>query len=308
MRNLSVRTWVLMGFIISIIGIFLNVPIVAELNNKIRDVETELTSIKESLRIQANEVSRADLEDSLFTILSHLSELQKTEEDKLGTNADAVYLRQSFLKKAYAAANEIPASEVLKEDVAQMAIDIKGYEKALEAEKAKTAGNTAEYERLLKEAEALSKENENPKSELGKKMKEAVAGVDPDTLSEKSGVEIVLASIPALKAISEKFIESFEKKGKKIKELEARKEYLSWWSTVLTYLAVSLQLFGLLCVLNKDLPVQVIKDDVAEVKEDTKEVLEEIKDISAESQEARNLLAELEEDLRSAIDDVDKKK
>jgi len=308
MGRISIRAWVLMGFIISIIGIFLNVPIVAELNNKIRDVETELTSIKESLRTQANEISRADLEDSLFTILSHLSELQKAGDDKIGTNADAVYLRQSFLKKAYAAANEIPASEVLKEDVEQMAIEIKGYEKALEVEKAKTAGNTAEYEKLLKEAEALSKETENPKSELGKKMKEAVAAVDPDTLSEKSGVEIVFASIPALKTITEKFLESFVQKEKKIKELEARKEYLSWWSTVLTYLAVSLQLFGLLCVLNKDLPVQVIKDDVAEVKEDTKQVLEEVKDISAESQEARDLLEELEEDLRSAIEKVDKNK
>lgn len=308
MGRISIRTWVLTGFVISIIGIFLNVPIVAELNNKIRDVETEISNIKESLRTQANEISRADLEDSFFTILSHLSDLQKAGDDKIGTNADAVYLRQSFLKKAYAAANEIPSSEVLKEDVEQMAIDIKNYEKALEVEKAKTAGNSAEYERLLKEAEALSKENENPKSELGKKMKEVVAAVDPDTLSEKSGIEIVLAGVPAMKAITEKFIENFEQKEKKLKELEARKEYLSWWSTVLTYLAVSLQLFGLLCVLNKDLPVQVIKDDIAEVKDDTKEVLSEVKNIQNESQEARDLLEELEEDLRSAIEKVDKQK
>lgn len=308
MRNLSVRTWVLIGFVISITGIFLNVPIVAELNNKIRDVETEISNIKESLRTQATEISRADLEDSLFTILNHLSEIQKTPEDKLGTNADAISLRQSFLKKAYAAANEIPASDVLKEEIEEMAVEIKGYEKSLEIEKAKAAGNNAEAERLVKEAEAIIKEIDNPKSELGKKLKAAVSTTDDETLSQKSGVEIVLATIPSLKAITEKFLESFEQKGKKLKELEDRKEYLSWWANVLTYLAVSLQLFGLLCVLQKDLPVQEIKDNVAEVKDDTKEVLSELQNVKSESQEAKDLLAELEEDLKSAIEKVDKNK
>ncbi|HRH43655.1 MAG TPA: hypothetical protein PKY82_18640 [Pyrinomonadaceae bacterium] len=113
MGRISIRTWVLMGFVISIIGIFLNVPIVAELNNKIRDVETEISNIKESLRTQANEISRADLEDALFSILSHLSRLQ-TGEEKTSSAKDSIYIRQNYLQRVYAAANDIPASDVLK--------------------------------------------------------------------------------------------------------------------------------------------------------------------------------------------------
>lgn len=306
MRNLSIRSWVLLGFAISIIGIFLNVPIVAELNNKIRDVETELSDIKESLRTQANEISRADLEDSLSTILNHISKSQ-TGAERTNSSIDSVYIRQNYLQRVYAAANDIPASDVLKEENEKMAGDMKYIEKYLEAKKAADAGNTAEYERLEKVAEALEKENDEPKSELGKKLKEAVATADPNKLVDKNNDEIRVATIPAIKSANETFLASFAKKEARIKELEARKEYLSWWSNILTYLAVSLQLFGLLCVLNKDLPIQVIQEDVAEVKEDTKEVLDEMKVMKNESQEARDLLAELEEDLRSAIEDVDKK-
>ncbi|MBX7171047.1 MAG: hypothetical protein K1X72_08820 [Pyrinomonadaceae bacterium] len=307
MRNLSVRTWVLIGFVISITGIFLNVPIVAELNNKIRDVETELTDIKESLRTQANEISRADLEDGLFTILNHISKSQTGEERK-NSGEDAVLIRQSFLQRVYAAANEIPASDVLKAEIEQMSGDVKFIEKYLEAGKAREAGNTAEADRLFKEGEALEKEAAEPKSELGKKLKEAVKTADPDKLADKTTNEIILATIPALKSANETFLASFAKKEAKIKELNERKEYLSWWSNVLTYLAVSLQLFGLLCVLQKDLPVQEIKDNVAEVKDDTKEVLSELQNVKEESQEAKDLLAELEEDLKSAIEKVDKNK
>ncbi len=307
MRNLSVRTWVLIGFVISIIGIFLNVPIVAELNNKIRDVETELTDIKESLRTQANEISRADLEDGLFTILNHISKSQ-TGEVRKNSDEDAVFMRQSFLQRVYAAANDIPASDVLKAENEQMSGDVKFIEKYLDAGKAREAGNNAEAEKLEKEGEALEKEAAEPKSELGKKLKEAVKTADPDKLADKTTTEIILATIPALKAANETFLASFAKKEAKIKELNERKEYLSWWANVLTYLAVSLQLFGLLCVLQKDLPVQEIKDNVAEVKDDTKEVLSELQNVKSESQEAKDLLAELEEDLKSAIEKVDKNK
>ncbi|HRH43656.1 MAG TPA: hypothetical protein PKY82_18645 [Pyrinomonadaceae bacterium] len=185
---------------------------------------------------------------------------------------------------------------------------MKAIEKYLAAKKAHDAGNTAEHERLMKEGEELEKASSEPKSELAKKLREATKLADGEALVDKSTDEIIVATIPALKVANDKFLESFATKEKKLKELEARKEYLSWWSTVLTYLAISLQLFGLLCVLNKDLPVQVIKDDIAEVKDDTKEVLSEVKNIQNESQEARDLLEELEEDLRSAIEKVDKQK
>jgi len=226
MGFLSIRGWVLLGFVISIIGILLNVPIVAELNNNVREVETELSDIKESLRTQANEISRADLEDSLFSILNHISRLQ-TGTEKTDSSADAIYIRQRFLQRVYAAANDIPASDVLREENEKMAGEIKTVEKYLEATKAIQAGNTAEGQRLEKEAEAIEKENDEPKSELGKKLKEAIATADPAKLADKSNDEIVIATIPALKSTNETFLASFAKKEAKIKELEARKEYLS---------------------------------------------------------------------------------
>jgi hypothetical protein len=307
MSFLSIRSWVLLGFVISIVGILLNVPVVSELNNRIRDVETELTNIKESLRIQANEISRADLEDSLFTILNHLSKSQTGEQQESAAK-DSIYIRASFLKRIYAAAHDIPASDVLKVENEELAEELKFAEKYLEAQKVGAAGNTAEAERMIKEAEELEKASLAPKSELAKKLREATESADAAKLFQKSTDEIVVATIPAIKKVNEKFLESFKEKETKIKELEARKEYLSWWSNILTYLAISLQMFGLLCVLNKDLPVQEIKENIAEVKDDTKEVLSEVKSIQNESEEARNLLEELEEDLRSAIDKVEKDK
>lgn len=252
-KNFSVRTWVLMGFVISVTGIILNVFVVSNLNNKIREAETELSNIRESLRTQAAEISRADLENDLFTILNHISRSQ-TGEEKTASNRDAVYILQNYLKRVYTAANDIPANEVLKVENEQMADEIQYIEKVREAQKKKDEGSAAEAERLLKAAEDLEKSNAQPKSELDKKLKDAVAAADPDKLAEKDGADIVLETIPSLKAANEQFIASFQKKEARIKELEDKRENLSWWTNTLTLLAVSMQMFGLLCVLNKDLP------------------------------------------------------
>lgn len=306
MKIFSIRAWVLLGFVISIIGILLNVPVVSEINNRIRDTETEITTIKEALRTQAAEISLADLQNDLFTIMHNISQGQSGEQ-KTAANGEAIMIYQSFLQRVFTAAHEIPASDVLKVENEQLGIDIKYAEKLTAAIKKKEEGNNAEFEKLFQEAEEFQKANSEPKSELGKMLREATAALDSETLLDKNKYEIVLESLPTLKTSNEKFLASFEAKEKKLKELNDRKEYLSWWSNLLTYLAISLQMFGLLCVLNKDLPIQEIKEDVSEVKEDTKEVLEEVKNSKIESQEAIDLLADLEEDLRAAIENVNKK-
>lgn len=341
MTNISARSWVLMGFAISLISVIINVFILAGINDRIKEADGELSKLTASLSNQATEMNRAEVIESLYKNLNHISKFA-TGDAKKSAEADSIFMLQSYLQKNYAAVNDIPTSEMKKVENEELSGVFLYLSKVKELQKARTEGNTAEATRLEKETDELEKVIDKPKSELGKQLAEAVEVADPEKLADKSTTEIIFEISPYLQKLNEQYITNYQKKEARIKELQDKKANLSWWASMTSYLAISLQLFGLMFVLTKDVTKDVkerrekadkkaaeeakkkdeeeeeraslaiieatkakkVNRDVDEIEEqpDEKDTAPNAK----QNREVRDLFAELEEDLESAVEKVDR--
>lgn len=338
MTNISARSWVLMGFAISLISVIINVFVLAGINERIKEADGELNKLTASLSNQATEMTRAEVIQYFYTTLNHLSKFA-TGDAKKSAEADSIFMLQSSLQKTYAAVNDIPVAEMKKVENEELSSIYLYLSKVKELQKAREEGNTAEIARLEKETDELEKVSDQPKSELGKKLAEAVEAANPETLADKSTTEIIFEISPFLQKLNEQYITNYQKKEARIKELQDKKANLAWWASMVSYLAISLQLFGLMFVLTKDITKDVkerrdkAEKKAAEEKKDEeeeeraslaiiestkaknviqgdgedKEVEEkEVASTSKQNKEVRDLFAELEEDLESAVEKVDR--
>jgi hypothetical protein len=317
MTNISTRTWLIIGFALSLLSVVTNIVILAGINDRIKEIDTELSKLNESLRTQAADIDRAEFKYDLFTVLNHISKLAKDEEKELA-GGDSILFLQDFLNIYYAAVNGITATEMLKVETEHLAAIIPVIEKIREAERQKQAGNSDEAAKLMGEAERMIT-GYQPKSELGRKLQEVVEITELEGIKEMNTEEIASELFPKLKSLVDQYIANYEKKEEKIKELQNRRANLVWWGNFSTYAAVSLQLFGLMFVLTKDLAGDLKKrreeDEIAikkaeeEIKEAQTEAGEAREDAEAarkQAGEAETMLAQLNEELKHAIDETDK--
>jgi hypothetical protein len=105
---------------------------------------------------------------------------------------------------------------------------------------------------LFSEMAKLSQEEYQPKSELGRKLKELEQYSNTE-LTADNYVDVEIGLLPIEKSFGEKVAENFDKKENRMRELENLRESLGRKSEYATYAAISLQLFGLMLVLAKDL-------------------------------------------------------
>lgn len=340
MTNISARSWVLMGFGISLISVIINVFVLAGINERIKEADGELSKLTASLSNQATEMTRAEVIQNFYTTLNHISKFA-TGDTKKSAEDDSIFMLQSALQKTYAAVNDIPMAEMKKVENEELSNVYLYLSKVKELQKARGEGNTAEAARLEKETDDLEKVSYQPKSELGKKLAEAVEIANPEQLADKSTTEIIFEISPYLQKLNEQYITNYQKKEARIKELQEKKANLSWWASMTSYLAISLQLFGLMFVLTKDITKDVKerrekaekkaaeeakkKDEEEEeraalaiieatkakkinqdVEEDGESAEKDPAPNAKQNKEVRDLFAELEEDLESAVEKVDR--
>lgn len=287
MMNLSARAWLLMGFGLSLLSVVTNIFVLANINDRIKETDTELTKINDSLRTQAADVDRADLKYDLFTILNHVSRLGNSEANQLA-GEDALLMLQDYLTIYYSAVNEIPANEVLRTESELTSAFIPAVEKINEAEKQTKLGNTAEAEKLIDEARQMLA-NYVPKSELGKKLVEVVKFAEDEGMEKMNTSQIAMELAPRIKSWIDQYLDTYQKKEEKIKALQEKKANLSWQANLATYAAVSLQLFGLMFVLTKDL--------TNDTKNRREQAEKEAKQTTTEPEETEDSLAENKEEI-----------
>lgn len=305
MTNLSARSWVLMGFALSLFSVVVNLFVLSNISEKVKETDSEIAKLQESLRLQASDVHRAELKFDLFMILNNLSKLSTGDARKIASEDSNVML-QDFMTIYYSAVNEIPANALLKAESDKISALLPAIEKMSEAEKQAKAGNKAEAEKLAEEAQALAAKYQP--SALQIKLDEATSFAESETVQEMTTTEITSEMAPHLKSLIERYISNYEDKEAKIRQLEERKSNLSWWGNLATYAAVSLQMFGLMFVLAKDL----VSDAVSR-RQSGESVTEKIDDESiaaptnlSDNGEAEEMLAELKEEIRLVIEDSDK--
>jgi uncharacterized membrane protein len=165
---------------------------------------------------------------------------------------DAEAILKRFLTKYYAAANDVPATEVTRVEVEEAGQIIPLLEKGLGLTmQLQAASDDAERARLTAQMEKLGQELPEPKSDLGKKLRE-IQKYSQAEFAE-SDVVIMAALMPVMKSFREQIVASITKKENRKHELERERSALTRNANYASYAAITFQLFGLMLILTKDL-------------------------------------------------------
>lgn len=259
MRRISNRTWLIVGFALSVLSVVTNVVVVSSVNERVRSADAEIAKLETSIRTQAADIDRADLKFDLFRVVHHLSKLSTGAEHK-AAGQDALYFLQDYLKGYYTAVNDIPQSELLRSETAKVAAMLPIIDKIHEAEQLEKDGKTAESKTVMAEADAMFAAF-TPPDELGRNVDKLVEFANDPELAEKPTLDVTGVMAPHFRDLVARYLTNYEANNARLVELRAKRTNLVGWANFATYAAISLQLFALFFFFAKDL--------VKEEKEET---------------------------------------
>lgn len=251
MNITSSKNVLLAGFLISLISVAFNSLVISYVNQRLKEVDDEYYGLVDSLSKQAAGLNEGDSQFDQYRIMHNLAfavPLAKTQE----TRQDAESLLKRFLITYYAAANDIPQTEVTKVEAEEAGQIIPLIEKGLELTQAlQTTSDPAERARLAAELEKLGKEAPEAKSELGKKLRDI--GKYSQAEFADNDVLLMSALMPVMKSLREQIVASINKKESRMHELQRQRSALTRNASYANYAAIVFQLFGLMLILAKDL-------------------------------------------------------
>jgi hypothetical protein len=105
--------------------------------------------------------------------------------------------------------------------------------------------------RLAAELAKLSQSVPEPKSELGRKLRE----IQKHSQAEYANNDLIIMSVlmPVMKSFREEIVASIHQKEDRKRDLERQRSALARKATYVSYAALTLQLFGLMLILTRDL-------------------------------------------------------
>jgi hypothetical protein len=251
MNKISNRTWLIVGFALSLLSVVTNLLVVSGINERVRAVDAEIAKIETSVRNQTADIEKADLKYDLFRLMHHISKLSTGEEHKLA-GQDALVFLQDYLKGYYIAVNDISSTELLRSETAKIAAILPVIDKINESERLQKEGKVADAKRLMDEADAMFSAFE-PADELGRNIDKLVEFANDPALAEKNTLDVTAVLATNVREMVNRYLTNYESNQAKLAELRARRTELSQWANLATYAAVSLQLFALFFFFAKDL-------------------------------------------------------
>src|SRR5258708_23465444 len=113
MRVPSPKTFVIAGFARSLIAVLLNSIGLSRINARFTAADAEYNKLVESLKSQESELANADLQLGFYAIVRDLASIVP-DDKKDETKADAGYFLGGSITSMYAAANDIPPTQLMK--------------------------------------------------------------------------------------------------------------------------------------------------------------------------------------------------
>jgi hypothetical protein len=251
MNLTSSKNLVLAGFLISLASVAFNSVVLSSVNKRLQAVDSEYYKLADSLTKQATELNEGDSLFDQYRIMHNLAFSVPAAKAK-EARQDAESILKRFLTKYYAAANDIPPTEVTRAEVEEAGQIIPLLEKALLLMQALQATSDAgERARLSAELDKLGQELPEPKSDLGKKLRE-IQKYSQAEFAEND-VIIMSALMPVMKSFREQIVDSITRKESRRHDLEGERSSLLRKANYTSYAAITFQLFGLMLILTKDL-------------------------------------------------------
>jgi hypothetical protein len=218
------KTFVLIGFTISLVSIILNSLLLSYFNNELRRVDSEHQNLVDGLARQNSKWNEADSQFNLYLIAHNLSLLPgATDEAK----DDAAVLLGDSLISYHLAANDISAIDASKAQV-----EIAG--------------------RDIAELQKQEPPSIQPLSALADKI-QSLRKLALLERTSPSGNELLKYLLPQLKDYREQWMKTIDDKTTQVRSLRERRATLASRQSLLTYLAIGLQVLGLMLILAKDL-------------------------------------------------------
>ncbi len=266
MLGWSPRTWVLGGFAVSLSSVVINTFVLANLNSRIAVVNSEQSSLKESLSRMATEVQRAESKYELVRVF-HWVALNAPEAQRQQARSEVAYQLVNYFTRTYAAVNDIPPVEVVKTDMIELEDDYEVTQQLADLlEKVTAAKDDKERARWAAEIDKVDTDAVDvPKTELGKHFAELSKVAYKEAECEDEA-DLLLAISPTLQKLRGQFIKIHDAKTRRLAELGQEKSRLQGYQQLATYLAIGLQLLGLSFILSRD----VVKD-IHDVRKKQKE-------------------------------------
>jgi len=251
MNLTSSKNFVLAGFLISLLSVAFNSIVLSQVNKRFQAVDAEFSNLTDSLARQAAELNEGDSLFDLYRIMHNVALSVPVAKAKQARQ-DAEAILKRFLTKYYAAANDIPPTDVTRVEVEEAGQIIPLLEKGLALTQALQAtSDPAERAKLAMELGKLAQQLPEPKSELGKKLREIQKYSQAEFAEDD--VVILAALMPVMKSFREQIVESIGKKESRKHELERERSALRDTANHASYAAIAFQLFGLMLILTKDL-------------------------------------------------------
>ena len=247
----SSKNLVLVGFLISLVSVAFNSVVLSSVNKRLQALDAEYYKLADSLAKQAAELNEGDSLFDQYRIMHNVAFAVPAAKAK-EARQDAEAILKRFLTKYYAAANDLTPTEITRVEVEEAGQIIPLLEKALQLMQALQAtADPMERVRLTAELAKLEQGVPEPKSELGRKLRE-IQKYSQAEFAEND-VVIMSALMPVMKSFREQIVESINRKENRRHELERERSSLSTRANYASYAAITFQLFGLMLILTKDL-------------------------------------------------------
>jgi hypothetical protein len=251
MNIASNKNMVLLGFALSLVSVAFNSMVISYVNKRLKEVDDEHFSLVDALERQTTALNEGDSQFDRYRLMHNLALVVPAAKTS-DARRDAESFLKTFLTKYYAAANDIPQTQITSVEVEEAGQAIPLLEKILElAQSLQTTTDNAQRARITQELENLSKQIPEPKSELGRKLRE----IQKYSQAEYADNDVLLYSalLPVMKSLREQIVASVENKHNRIRELQRQRAVLVSRSSYANYGAIAFQLLGLMFILAKDL-------------------------------------------------------
>lgn len=251
MNIASNKNMVLLGFTLSLVSVAFNSLVISYVNKRLKEVDDEATTLTDLLERQSAALNEGDSQFDRYVIMHNLSFAVPPARTS-DARRDAENLLKSSLTKYYAAANDVPQTELTNAEIEEIGQSLNLLERGFALARAlQTTSDATEKARISKELADLEKQAPEPKSELARKLRE----VQQYSKAEYADNDVMLYSalLPALKSLQEQVVASSDKKHQRLRELQDVRSSLVRKSNYSNYGAIAFQLLGLMFILAKDL-------------------------------------------------------
>ena len=172
MRISSSKNLLILGFVLSLVSVAFNSLVLSYVSDRLKDVDDEHTALLDLLQRQSAGLNEGDSQFDQYRLMHNLALIVPPGKAP-DARRDAESFLKTFLTKYYAAANDIPQTEITSVEVEEAGQAIPLLEKGLAlAQTLETTTDKVTRARLTEELNNLSKQMPEPKSELGKKLRE----------------------------------------------------------------------------------------------------------------------------------------